>query len=292
MVEQIPPSSNDNGATDLELEASSEPAALTSATHENESAFLALRRRINPFSKNKHPDPRYLSSTQPLSDALTRPTPDFAKQNWRQFLAHNFETTRFHMAIIGLTFLDMVFIVTELLVQVVASTTSCRLVDAEGHYKAELVFSPSVNTALEVLFWLSISILVLFCTEISMKFMVFGPLYFFRHPFELFDAVVIVTSLVLDLVFHGQEEGVAIEVLIVLRMWRLVRIMDSVAGEVKDNLELQKHKFEKKLKEMEKKIEERDREIAELKAKVGVANGLAGGVLNEENGKRTLNPES
>ena len=69
-----------------------------------------------------------------------------------------------------------------------------------------------------------------------------GKLYayrleFFRHKFEVFDAVVVVVSFVLDVVYVSSEgafDGMGL--LILLRLWRVARIVN---GEPTGTLQLQ-----------------------------------------------------
>ena len=51
---------------------------------------------------------------------------------------------------------------------------------------------------------------------------------FFHHKLEVFDAIVIVTSFILDIVvLVYEEELVALELLVILRLWRIVRVVNG-----------------------------------------------------------------
>lgn len=60
-----------------------------------------------------------------------------------------------------------------------------------------------------------------------------GKLYayrmeFFEHKFEVFDAVVVVISFVLDIVFIFHEDvSDGVGLLILLRLWRVARIING-----------------------------------------------------------------
>lgn len=242
--------------------------------------------RIDPDAKESHPDPYYMASTTHFQRAMTRAHIAHPEAGFRERLAHIFESQRFHILIIALTMLDLVFIVSELCIESIAQQASCVLVEEHGgHVEAKIELSPQVELALEVLFWLSISILIIFCCEIIGKFLVYGPRFFIKHPFELLDAVVVVTSLVLDLVFHHTDEAIAIEILIFLRLWRIIRVMDGVAGEVQESMEMKLTPVEHEMETLKKELKEKDEEIARLKKAAGIsesetamttANGTAG----------------
>jgi hypothetical protein len=210
----------------------------------------------------RHPDRNFLFSAKPFRRALTRFHADTS--SWRLWTAHKLEAVWFHIMIIALTFLDLIFIVSELIIEVLAQHASCQLVLDHREPKAEIILSPQVETALDVLFYMSLSIICFFGLELLIKLLVYGPKHF-RHPFEFFDAVIIITSITLDLIYRGQEEGIAIEVIIVLRFWRLIRIMDSVAGEVRQSAEIQLRKFAKKKRVDEARIKELEEEVEKLK---------------------------
>lgn len=81
----------------------------------------------------------------------------------------------------------------------------------------------------QVFHYMSIAILAFFMLEISFKIFVFR-LEFFHHKFEILDAIVVVVSFVLDLVLlfkHHQFE--ALGLLILLRLWRVARIINGVS---------------------------------------------------------------
>jgi hypothetical protein len=87
---------------------------------------------------------------------------------------------------------------------------------------------------LEVLAHISLVITILFLIEIPMALWAFGPQYYnpFGHVIHavlhLFDAAVIVVTFVLEVALKGREKELA-GMLIVLRLWRLVKL---VGGEL------------------------------------------------------------
>jgi hypothetical protein len=88
-----------------------------------------------------------------------------------------------------------------------------------------------VHTAEAALSWTSISILGVFTLEQAAKLAVFGPPYFVRSAWHSLDAAIIVASLVLEAVLRGVARE-TVSLLIVFRLWRLVRVMHGVAESV------------------------------------------------------------
>ncbi|KAI0054195.1 hypothetical protein FA95DRAFT_48995, partial [Auriscalpium vulgare] len=95
---------------------------------------------------------------------------------------------------------------------------------------------------LEVLSDISTTITTLFLIEIPLTLWSLGPKYYFpRGPvphatLHLFDATIIVTTFVLEVVLRGRERELA-GLLIILRLWRLLKLVGGVAvgaGELED----------------------------------------------------------
>ncbi|VDC06004.1 unnamed protein product [Peniophora sp. CBMAI 1063] len=87
---------------------------------------------------------------------------------------------------------------------------------------------------LDVLSYISLAITCFFFIEIPLTIWCFGWQHY--NPFgkvphrglHFFDAAVIVTTLVLEFALRGKERELA-ELLIVLRLWRLVKVVEGVA---------------------------------------------------------------
>lgn len=61
---------------------------------------------------------------------------------------------------------------------------------------------------------------------------------FFQHKLELFDAIIVIVSFVLDILFmhhEGPESGAGL--LIVLRLWRVTRILNGIILSIKKQAE-------------------------------------------------------
>lgn len=74
---------------------------------------------------------------------------------------------------------------------------------------------------------MSIAILTFFMMEVFFKIYAFR-LEFLHHKFEILDAIVVVVSFILDIVllFH-EHELEALGLLILLRLWRVARIING-----------------------------------------------------------------
>lgn len=82
---------------------------------------------------------------------------------------------------------------------------------------------------LQVFHYMSIAILTFFMVEFCFKLYVFR-LEFFHHKFEILDAIVVVVSFVLDIVLLFREhEFEALGLLILLRLWRVARIINGMS---------------------------------------------------------------
>ena len=121
---------------------------------------------------------------------------------------------------------------------------TCPSDHGEGHEKNHIAY----EIALQILHWTSTTILILFTIEIVAKFFAFGPRYFTKSWLHIFDAAVIITSLILQIVLHGIAAEIA-SFLIFLRFWRVIRIIDAVAVLAAD-------RYEKRIVELKKEIEE------------------------------------
>eukprot|EP00731_Ephydatia_muelleri_P016286 Em0009g710a len=120
----------------------------------------------------------------------------------------------------------------------------------KGGKKAALAFDAEneVNPA-KVLNGISLGILSLFMIEIALKIVASG-FGFFAHKFEVFDATIVVLSWIIDVAFRRdflnvlKEEGAfeAASLLILLRLWRLLRIINGVFMTSKQRSDIRKQK--------------------------------------------------
>ena len=132
-------------------------------------------------------------------------------RNMNERLKHIFHTNKFQILIVCLVILDCLLVITELLIDLKV-----------------FPHSTSESPAPHILHYASISILGLFLIETIVRLAVFR-LEFFKHKLEVFDAVIVIVSFVLDIVFRNQEGPESgIGLLIVLRLWRVTRILNGL----------------------------------------------------------------
>ncbi|KAK3085022.1 hypothetical protein FSP39_023019 [Pinctada imbricata] len=150
----------------------------------------------------------------------------------RQRLNYVLHTNKFQIIIVCFVILDCLLVISELLLDM-------KIIQVTGH-QSEL--------APRVLHYCSVGVLSLFIIEIFVRIYAYR-LDFFRHKMEMFDAVVVVTSFVLDIVFRdndGPESGAGL--LVVLRLWRVTRILNGIVMSVKKQAE-KKIQREKRLRQ-------------------------------------------
>ncbi|KAL3857163.1 hypothetical protein ACJMK2_011879 [Sinanodonta woodiana] len=103
----------------------------------------------------------------------------------------------------------------------------CLLVIAELLFDLKIIHTSEHSEVPHILHYASIGILSLFIIELIVKLYAVR-LEFFHHKIEIFDAVIIIVSFALDIVYRntiGPESGTGL--LIVLRLWRVVRIING-----------------------------------------------------------------
>lgn len=89
----------------------------------------------------------------------------------------------------------------------------------------------------QILQSISLAILSLFIVELLFKLYVLR-LDFFQSKMDIFDYTIVVVSWSLDIVFFQHDEH-AINLLIFLRMWRLIRIIHAIAVSMRAPIEHQ-----------------------------------------------------
>ena len=133
------------------------------------------------------------------------------EQTVRECVSHAIHTNKFQICIIILVILDCLLVVVELLLDL----RVFELPDHENHI------------APKILHYCSIAILSIFMVEIIVRIYVLR-LDFFKNKLEMFDSVVVIISFVLDIVYRDQEGAAnGIGLLIVLRLWRVTRILNG-----------------------------------------------------------------
>ncbi|XP_061458570.1 voltage-gated hydrogen channel 1 [Rhineura floridana] len=174
---------------------------------------------------------------------------------FREVMKKLFQSHKFQILVVCLVILDAILVLGELLLDL-------KIIHPDKHEIAPKVFH-----------YLSLSILTLFLVEIFFKLFAYR-LEFFHHKFEVLDAIVVIISFVLDVVLLFREhEFEALGLLILLRLWRVARIINGIILSVKTRSEQQMSKLKQanlqltlKVQEMESSSAEKELEIERLNA--------------------------
>jgi voltage-gated hydrogen channel 1 len=118
----------------------------------------------------------------------------------------------FHIIVIILVIIDVICVAAELTLMVERGKS----------------VHDDMDTAEKVLKYISLSILSIFMIEITIKIIVLRK-EILKSIGEIFDIIIVVVSFVLDLVFifYHDMSKFPIELLAVLRLWRIIRIVNS-----------------------------------------------------------------
>ena len=85
----------------------------------------------------------------------------------------------------------------------------------------------SLEIALTVLKYIGVTILGIFIVEIALK-LGFTTRAFLHSKLELFDAFIVIVSFILDIIFFDHHASAAIELITLLRLWRITRIVNGI----------------------------------------------------------------
>ncbi|XP_006865482.1 PREDICTED: voltage-gated hydrogen channel 1 [Chrysochloris asiatica] len=195
--------------------------------------------------------------------------PDPAPRRLRDFratLRKLFSSHRFQVIIICLVVLDALLVLAELILDL-------KIIQPDRN-----------NYAAKVFHYMSIAILTFFMMEVFFKIFVFR-MEFFHHKFEILDAIVVVVSFILDIVLLFREhEFEALGLLILLRLWRVARIINGIIISVKTRSERQLLRLKQiniqlaaKIQHLEFSCSEKEQEIERLN-KLLRQHGLIGEV--------------
>ncbi|KAK4142063.1 uncharacterized protein C8A04DRAFT_38582 [Dichotomopilus funicola] len=190
-------------------------------------------------------DPSPWSSPSPPESAHAR-----LRQQARELLS----TRAKHYFILTLVSLDVVAILVDLF----ATLLACDLRKGGGQVDDPQEGVPGwVGGTREVLHPLALVFSCAFVGELGVTVWAFGWGYF-RDWFHCFDAFVILVSFGVDVATRGIVEDIA-SIVIVLRLWRLVKIIEEVsvgAAEGMEEIEARVVELERENEELRKEIEE------------------------------------
>ncbi|KAF9948939.1 hypothetical protein BGZ72_009178 [Mortierella alpina] len=173
----------------------------------------------------------------------------------RHWIGAKIETKKAHVAILVLTLVDILLVVLQIgasLLHLDETKEEIWIIALFGH--------------------LSLAIISVFMLEILLKFFAFGPRYFWRGVphgiLHLVDAAIIITSFVLELILKGAEQELT-NLLIIFRLWRVIKLTGTVAIEVSEHDQLRAAILQDRLHSLEAELEESRAHIRRLESIIG-----------------------
>ncbi|TNM99029.1 hypothetical protein fugu_013593 [Takifugu bimaculatus] len=181
------------------------------------------------------------------SEELSSATGQYSTaRTFRESLKWLYCSDRFQVLVVCLVILDAIFVLVELLLDL------------------SIIKLDHDNVIPEVFHYLSLALVTFFVVELVGKLFAFRK-EFFDHKFEVFDGLVVVVSFVLDVAFIFREDAFdGIGLLILLRLWRVARIINGILVSVKTREQQKLHK----LKESYDHLVQRVTELQELADKL------------------------
>ncbi|XP_036385824.1 voltage-gated hydrogen channel 1 [Megalops cyprinoides] len=169
---------------------------------------------------------------------------------FRDSLRKLFSSDKFQISVVCLVVLDAVFVLCELLMDL------------------SIIKADQGRIAPQVFHYLSLALLTFFMVELAGKLFAYR-LEFFRHKFEVFDGVVVIVSFVLDIVYVSSEDAFdGMGLLILLRLWRVARIVNGILVSVKSRAH---HKVQK-LKETNDHLVQQVSDLQQLNSRMEQEN--------------------
>ncbi|XP_077318131.1 voltage-gated hydrogen channel 1 [Lithobates pipiens] len=204
---------------------------------------------------DKHNDKHYHEDDeekqQEPEEKTETPHPFTSSYTFRDALKWLFGCHKFHIVIVCLVILDALFVLIEVLLDL------------------ELLVDKVDHIIPEIFHYLSISVLSFFLLEIVGKLFAFR-LEFFHHKFEVFDAVIVIISFIIDVVYITREDVFsAVGLLILLRLWRVARIVNGVIMSVKSRAEEKINKLKAKQETLLARVFQLEQQCSQQEQEIG-----------------------
>ncbi|XP_072252389.1 voltage-gated hydrogen channel 1 [Leuresthes tenuis] len=168
------------------------------------------------------------------------------KLTFKDSLKKLYISDRFQVVVVCLVILDAFFVLAELLIDL-------SVIKLEHDHIAPEIFH-----------YLSLALLTFFMVELSGKLFAY-QMEFFHHKFEVFDGVVVVVSFLLDIVFIFHEDAFdGMGLLILLRLWRVARIVNGILVSVKTRADQRIHKLKQSYDQLVERVTEIQKRCDEL----------------------------
>ncbi|XP_055725027.1 voltage-gated hydrogen channel 1-like [Salvelinus fontinalis] len=179
--------------------------------------------------------------------------------SFRDSLKMLYSSDKFQIVVVCLVILDAIFVLVELLIDL-------TIINLEHGHIAPQVFH-----------YLSLALLTFFMVELAGKLFAY-QLEFFHHKFEVFDGLVVIVSFILDIVYIASEDAFdGMGLLILLRLWRVARIVNGILVSVKARADHKVHK----LKESNDQLVQQVSELQERSGKAEQENSKLRALLRQ-----------
>ncbi|THU91886.1 hypothetical protein K435DRAFT_673149 [Dendrothele bispora CBS 962.96] len=203
----------------------------------------------------------------------------------RETLASFLESPTFHKFVIALIAIDAICVLADLSYSLLHPDCGCApypasnfasLSSPSAHRSPSYtyVYASDPEKALEILSHISLAITTLFLIEIPLHLIAFGFNYYNPLPggpphagFHLFDLIVIVVTFVLEIVLRGGERELA-GLLIVFRLWRLVKLVGGIAVGTSELSEEDTQELMKELEDTKRNLSEAAEENRRLRTRL------------------------
>ncbi|NXV45347.1 HVCN1 protein, partial [Uria aalge] len=200
------------------------------------------------------------------SDSEMKLAPTRSHVSFQDMMKKLFSSHRFQILVVCLVILDALLVLGELLMDL------------------KIIHPDKYNITPKVFHYLSLSILTIFLVEVGFKVFVYRR-EFFHHKFEVLDGVVVVVSFILDIVLLFREhEFEAVGLLILLRLWRVARIINGIILSVKTRSEQQVSKLRQANLKLATKVEQLEHSCIEKEQEIERLNKILKqhGLLSEQ----------
>ncbi|NXI71983.1 HVCN1 protein, partial [Anseranas semipalmata] len=202
----------------------------------------------NDYQKWEEEEEEENAEKQPDSEIKLEPSR--RRVSFQDMMKKLFSSHRFQILVVFLVIMDALLVLGELLMDL-------KIIHPDKHHIAPKVFH-----------YLSLSILTIFLVEVGFKVFIYGR-EFFHHKFEVLDGIVVVVSFILDVVLLFREhEFEAVGLLILLRLWRVARIINGIILSVKTRSEQQVSKLKQANLKLATKVEQLEHSCAEKEQEI------------------------
>ncbi|KAF8934404.1 hypothetical protein EDD21DRAFT_365368 [Dissophora ornata] len=175
---------------------------------------------------------------------------DFKKT--RHEVGEIIESKRAHVVILILTSLDILLVICQI---------AATLLGLDDNDEADWI--------LEIFAHASLAIVTFFVFEILLKIFAFGPSYFWTSTphglLHLADALIIIISFLLEIFLKGAEQELG-SLLIIFRLWRVIKLTGTVAIETAEHNAEHINQLKEQIKELEQQLKESQDEVQRLRA--------------------------